>query len=81
MSLHDMFFGPLNKNFCVIFYIFTVFSFIFICLAVVGGIAVLVKKPKLLDLKNSVASVLALFNLLLVYFIYRLIHTMCIKSL
>ena len=81
MSLHDTIFGPVNKNFCVIFYVFTVISFIFLCIAVFGGIAVFLKKPKLLDFKNVFASLLALFNLTLVYFVYRVIHTMCIKSL
>jgi len=81
MSLHDTFFGPLNKNFCAIFYVFTIISFIGICVTVIGGIGVFLKKPRLLDYKNTIASILVLFNLTLVYFIYRLFHTMCVKSL
>jgi hypothetical protein len=81
MSVHDIFFGPLNKNFCVIFYIFTIISFLAICVAIIGGIGVLIDKPKLLDYKHTIAALLVLFNLTLVYFIYRLFNTMCIKSL
>ena len=81
MGIDDVFFGPLNKNFCVIFYIFTIISFIGICFTVIGGIVLFVKKPKLFDYKKMIAGALVLFNLTLVYFIYRLFHTMCVKAL
>jgi len=74
-------FGPLSSKACVYFYILTILSFGAICLAVIGGVGVLIKKPKLFDFKNSAAALLGLANLLLVYFINRLFHTMCIKSL
>ena len=81
MGVHDLFFGPLNKDFCVIFYVFSIISFIGICFTVIGGIGVLMKKPKMFDYKNAIAAALLLFNLTLVYFIYRLFHTICIKAL
>jgi hypothetical protein len=74
-------FGPLSSKACVYFYILTILSFVAICLAVFGGIGVLLNKPKLFDFKNSLAAAAGLANLLLVYFINRLFYTMCVKSL
>lgn len=81
MGFNNTFFGPLNKDFCVIFYVFTIISFIGICLTILGGIAFAIKKPKLVTMQVVGTSIVLLFNLLLVYFVYRLFHTMCIKSL
>ena len=72
-------FGPLDKNYCVIFYIFTIVSFILVCMGVVGGLSVLTTKR--VDYKMAVAGIVIFFNLVLTYFIYRLLHTMCVKSL
>uniref|UniRef100_A0A6C0HSH1 Uncharacterized protein n=1 Tax=viral metagenome TaxID=1070528 RepID=A0A6C0HSH1_9ZZZZ len=73
-------FGPLDKNYCVIFYIFTVISFVLMFVGILGGLFVLMKKPKL-DYSTVIKAVIIYFNLILTYFIYRLLHTMCIKSL
>jgi len=81
MGFNDIFFGPLNKDYCVIFYVFTIISFIGICLAIVGGIGFAVNKPKLITMQVGMSGLLILLNLMVVYFIYRLFHTMCIKSL
>ena len=72
-------FGPLDKSYCVIFYIFTVVSFILVCGGVIGGLSVITTKR--VDYKTSVAGIVIFFNLVLTYFIYRLLHTICIKSL
>ena len=72
-------FSPLDKSYCVIFYIFTIVSFILICFALLAGLSVITTKR--VDYKTSVAGIVIFFNLVLTYFIYRLLHTICIKSL
>lgn len=80
-NLMNTFFGPLNKKSCFYFYFLSiVFGVSFVLLAI-GTIMVIIKDYKKIDLKMSFNLILLLINSFLVYFVNRLLYSMCVKSL
>ncbi len=74
-------FGPLGKDSCVYFYFFSVFFYITFILAVIGAILYIVTKYNKLNGMHILNLVFAIVNSFLAYFVNRLLHTMCAKSL
>ena len=76
---HDMFFGPLSKDYCFLFYVFMVFNLVaifFIVLAVVGG---LIFSKKLT--REQIGSGIAMMILYLVAYLQnRILHSMCVNA-
>jgi len=80
-SLFQTFFGPLDKNACVYFFILTFFFFLVLVLTLISELFFLVKHYKSLNLKMFTSGILILANIFLAYFVNRLMYTMCMKSL
>lgn len=74
-------FGPLGKDSCMYFYFFSVFFYITFILAVVGAVWYIVTKYKSLNNMHIINFVFAIVNSFLAYFVNRLLHTMCVRSL
>jgi len=77
----SLFFGPLTKDACVYFYFLTLLFFFILVLTIFSGIFIVVKKRKEINFKLALQGVALFCNVFLLYFVNRLLHTMCIKSL
>ena len=79
-KVHDMFFGPLSKDYCFLFYVFMVFNLVailFILLAVVGGIFFAKKITN-----EQIGSGIALLVLYIIAYLQnRILHSMCINAI
>ncbi len=73
-------FGPLGKDSCVYFYFFSIFFYITFILAVVGAGWYLVTKYNKLNSMHMINLAFAIVNSFLAYFVNRLLHTMCVRS-
>ena len=77
----SLFFGPLTKDACVYFYFLTLLFFFILVLTIFSGIFIVIKKRKEINFKLALQGVALFCNVFLLYFVNRLLHTMCIKSL
>jgi hypothetical protein len=77
----SMFFGPLTKDACVYFYFLTLLFFFILVLTIFSGIFIVINKRKEINFKLALQGVALFCNVFLLYFVNRLLHTMCIKSL
>jgi hypothetical protein len=79
-SFKDLF-TPLDKKYCNYFYYLSVISycfFIFMVLSLIWGLIFHNKKFDLYICLNSISMIISTF---LVYFVNRLMYSMCVKSL
>ena len=77
----NMFFGPLSKEACLYFYFFSVLfgiSFVFVSITV---FIFILQNHKKMDMRLCFNLVLLLINVFLVYFVNRLLYSMCSRSL
>jgi len=80
-NLMNFFFGPLNKEYCLYFYFLSIFFGIIFLLLAVGVVIAIIKDYKKMDWKIGFNFILLLINAFLVYFVNRLLYSMCSKSL
>jgi|APSaa5957512493_1039668.scaffolds.fasta_scaffold496911_1 hypothetical protein len=76
----DSYFGPLGKEWCLYFYVLSIFFFVAYILAIIGVIGGFVMKRKKIDALFVANGMALIFNTLLAYFVNRLLNTMCINS-
>jgi hypothetical protein len=75
MNLQDILFGPLGKDYCLIFLFFSFLALLTLVLTVIGGIAlVLSKKGKP---EFYIGIVYAIIMSALNYLVLRLLYNMC----
>ena len=80
----NMYFGPLSKKYCVYFYYLSIFFFLMYVITLIGAISFIVKNYKdfaKINLSYVINLVMVLINMLLSYFVNRLLHTMCVNSI
>ena len=78
------YFGPLSKEYCVYFYYLSIFFFLMYVITLIGAIAFIIKNYKdfaKINLSFIINLVMVLINMLLSYFVNRLLHTMCVISI
>ena len=79
-DLMNYFFGPLPKEYCLYYYFLAVISAIIFVITALSFIAIIIKSKKM-----KMNMWLGMFNTLLSifigYFVSRLLHTMCVRSL
>lgn len=80
-NLLSTFFGPLDKSACLYFLLLSILAFITLIIIIIFATVTLIKNPNKFDYKMIINGVLAFINIFLVYFVNRLMYTMCIKSL
>jgi lipopolysaccharide export LptBFGC system permease protein LptF len=73
------FFGPLSKQYCNYFLFLAMIFFLLLVLTILFQIFDIVKHFKTLKTKDYVSSFVMIMNLLLAYFVNRLLFTMCIS--
>ena len=69
-------FGPLDGQWCLYFYVLAVISFVFLVMSVGNLVMCLFSKKKM-----NMVSILATVQLLIAYFVNRLLYSMCASSL
>lgn len=78
-ALMDNVFGPLSGEYCYYFYFLSIFTFAMFVLVIVGGLYTGLSKGKGIDFYAGViGGSLAYF---IVYFVNRLMYSICKKSL
>lgn len=75
------YFGPLSKEYCMYFYLMSIFFFVIMMLGLVGVVSTIVLKPKQVNMMFFINSAMLLMNSILAYFVNRLLHTMCANSI
>ena len=80
----NMYFGPLSKEYCVYFYYLSIFFFFMYVILLIGAIAFIIKNYNnfaKVNLSFVINLGMVLINMLLSYFVNRLLHTMCVNSI
>lgn len=77
----NTYFGPLSKTYCSYFLLLSIFFFVIMVLTFFIEIYDLIKNRKNLKLSYITKPILIIFNLFVLYFVNRLLYTMCSKSL
>ena len=80
-SFTNTFFSPLGPGACVYFMILTVISFILLVISLIADVFYLIKHRKTIKTTDITQGVIILCNMLLAYFVNRLLYSMCSKSL
>ncbi len=75
------FFGPLDRSSCIYFRFLTIFFFSILVFALFTELLFVVKNFRQLNFRIFSNGILLLFNIFLVYFVNRLLYSMCDKSL
>ena len=76
----DTLFGPLGKDYCLYFYVLSAMSFSLFLLYMLYIIILVIKTPSKMNVPFLMHSLLVIMYSLLVYFVNRLLYTMCINS-
>lgn len=77
----DYYFGPLSREYCIYFYYMSIgFGIVFVLtlFSILSFVIMSKNKIKFGFISNSV---LVLVNIFLAYFVNRLLHTMCVKTI
>ena len=75
----DYLFGPINRKYCIYFYILSVIGFIYFATFIVSGIYIGIAKRKTIEYYLYLVMGASVFFLF--YFQNRLLYTMCNQSL
>jgi len=79
-SLDNYLFGPLDKRYCFLFYVFSIISFISFLILLFGSIVAFVKGTKKFSPWEMVSVVYLLALSFIGYITQRLFYSMCVKS-
>lgn len=79
-SIDNMFFGPLDSSYCIIFYVFMVIFFLSLLVVVAKTVYDGVFSSKKLNARDVFMMVLAVLYAALLYLHQRLLYSMCVKS-
>jgi len=78
MNLNNTLFGPLSKQYCLYFYLLSIFGFVFLVIAVLGMLFNLFSKK--MDGKIVGGFLMAALGYGIFYFQSRLLYSMCSHS-
>ena len=80
MSVYNSLFGPLNSDYCMIFYVLMLITFFYLVISVLFILGYLLaskkKEGKVVGLLTTNALIM-----LIAYFTHRTLYSMCIASL
>lgn len=77
-TMNDTLFGSLGKQYCIYFYLLSVFGFILLAMTMIGMVWSLFTKK--LDMKVITGLVMASLGYGIFYFQNRLLHSMCVQE-
>ena len=75
-KINEIFFSPLNKEYCAYFYFITVIFFVVLLLSMITTITTIVKSKKKVNYLLLIGNI---FTLALVYLQNRLLYSMCVN--
>ena len=78
-SLNDTLFGPLPKQYCELFYVLSIASFIFLVLLIILTIGLSLSKRQSASFYIFSVAIAIVYGI--AYLQARLLHTMCMNSL
>lgn len=78
-ELVDKLFGPLPKDYCVLFYYLSVLGFVWLAIAIAVFTSMAVSKPR--GMSFYISALMALVGYGVFYIQNRLLHSMCAVSL
>lgn len=81
MDIFKKFLGPLDKSACVYFYFITLIAFVLWVFILLGSVIFIIRRYKQINSALIMSSLSLFLNVFLIYFVNRLLHTMCVKSL
>jgi asparagine N-glycosylation enzyme membrane subunit Stt3 len=79
-SLENYLFGPLDKRYCLLFYIFSILGFFAFFVALVGVVVSFARGTKKLTATEVFFVVYSLLMSFLVYLQNRLLYSMCVNT-
>ena len=77
-GIMDYLYGPLGKQYCIYFYLLSVFGFVLLTLTIIGMVWSLFTKR--VDTKVLMGLFMACIGYSIFYFQNRLLHTMCVHN-
>lgn len=77
----EAYFGPLGKEYYTYFYALSIFFGIGFVVSAISVASYIVMRYKKVDMMFIANSFILLLNSFLIYFVNRLLNTMCVKSL
>lgn len=81
VQLLDKLFGALGKESCMYFYILSVLSFIMLVFSILAIVVYMFKQRKSMSFMTITHMLVVSINLLIAYFVNRVLHTICTKTL
>jgi len=79
-SLENYLFGPLDKQYCLLFYVFAILAFFSFVVAMVGGVYGLISSSKKFSFTEMFFVAYSLLMSFLIYLQNRLLYSMCVNS-
>lgn len=79
-SLENYIFGPLDKQYCLLFYVFAVLGFFSFAVALVGAVVGIVNGTKKFSITEMFFIAYSLLMSFLIYLQNRLLYSMCINT-
>jgi len=79
-SLENYIFGPLDKQYCLLFYVFAVMGFFSFAVALIGAVVGIVNGSKKLSVTEMFFIAYSLFVSFLIYLQNRLLYSMCVNT-
>ena len=74
------YFGPLSQEYCAYFYLLSVLCGVLFVISIIGIIYAIISSPKKVDSHFLVTSMTLSLNVFFMYFVNRLLNTMCVNS-
>jgi hypothetical protein len=79
-SLENYIFGPLDKQYCLLFYVFAVLGFFSFSVALIGAVVGLVNGSRKFSITEMFFVAYSLLMSFLIYLQNRLLYSMCIST-
>ncbi len=80
-SFMNTYFGPLGEEYCVYFYVLSIFFGIAFVLSVISVVTYMLTNVNKINMTFLIHTFFLLLNSFLAYLVNRLLHTMCMKSI
>ena len=80
MTLENYIFGPLDKEYCMLFYVFAILAFFSFVVALSGAVVGLLNGTKKFSITEGFFILYSLLMSFLIYLQNRLLYSMCINS-
>lgn len=80
-SLNAYFFGPLGKEYCDLFWAFSVVAFLSILIIVISVVSTAAMSKSKFDAKPFIFAIPFVISYTIVYFQNRILNSMCLKTM